>query len=312
MWHLLTGAVWLLFLVGWYTIYYYAAQPKQGTLEWINMYDRQPFSCLSARETLVWQDLAWAVGCTVAAGGAWAWHLNQLLPLGLYPLRDLLQWGVMPALGAGGIYLLARLLGCRRTVCVLGACCCAVCFAMAAGAGPGILAMALFYGWMSQSADAGFVKNALWLVSSWICTGMAVILTPAAWWLIPFYGLLWLFVVALRWRQGYGWGKILVNGLLCLLLLVGMGLVFLVSWSVQPAGLAWADFPAAIWNGALGQTLTQLRPDLLQQLVRLPDRAWLDLLLDNSVVVLAGVFAFVTLVLRGSAGTVYALLCWQS
>ena len=65
MWDLIIAAVWLLFLTGWFAAYAYARQPKQGTLEWIQMYDRPSFTCLGDRGKLEKQDIWWLLGCLV-------------------------------------------------------------------------------------------------------------------------------------------------------------------------------------------------------------------------------------------------------
>lgn len=305
MWHLVAAAVWLLILAGWFALYGHALQPRDGTLEWIRMYDRQRFSCLADRGSLERRDIAWLLGCLMLTCAAWAWRLNAAQPLGACRPLDLALGLGMPALGAAGIYLLARMLQVNSLLAFLAALGTAVCFAMDSSAGPAILAVALFYGWMSQPVEAPFWKRMLWMLGAGVLVCGASILNPAAWWMLPVLGLVWLFVLALRWRAGDRVGRIVGAVLLSLLWLAALLLVFAVAWAMWHGGLGSRELPQAIWNGELLRALGAMR----ESLFRTPRVQLLWPLLENCGVVLAGLICWVTLLVfaigRRSAAAAY-------
>ena len=300
MWDLILSAVWLLFLAGWFAAYAYVRQPKQGTLEWIRMYDRPPFTCLGDRGKLEKQDIWWLLGCVAVSAGACLGLTARTAPLmQLGTLQTLIL--VMPVLGAAGVYLLYRLLKGQP---LLGALCAlaVVIPPLDPAAGPVMLAAACFYGWMSADADAPFWKHALWLLPFWLCMMVAAALSAPALWLLPFYGLLWLFTVIQRWRKGYGWGRILLNGMLCLLLLAVTLTGCLAFRWMQTAALPLGAMAAAVADGSLMTGLREMLAGLPAQLLRQPDWATVQALAPQAISLLAGVFAFVALLLHAFRG----------
>ena len=294
MWDLIIAAVWLLFLVGWFAAYFHAMQPKQGTLEWIKMYDRQPFTCLGDRGKLEKQDIWWLLGCGILSLGT---CIVLAMPLSQWGPMQLTNQIAMPVLGVMGVYLLNRLLKGRP---VLGALCALAVLipSMDPAAGPAILAAACFYGWMSSAADVPFWRAALWLVSFWLCIGVAAALAPACLWMLPFFGLLWLFTVIQRWRKGYGWGRIVLNAFLCLVLLCGMIAVCLVFWTLQTGWLYWAELPPALADGRLLNAIARLLPSVTGWLVQEAGLAMALDLAPRFIPLLAGLFAFIALVIH--------------
>ena len=84
--HLILTALWLLFLVCWFVIYFCTAQQQSGGVAWIARYDRQASSFLAAREKLRGQDAAWLAGCAILPGlCAFLWSGQPSVLLCLMP-----------------------------------------------------------------------------------------------------------------------------------------------------------------------------------------------------------------------------------
>ena len=132
--HLILTALWLLFLVCWFVIYFCTAQQQSGGVAWIARYDRQASSFLAAREKLRGQDAAWLAGCAILPGlSAFLWSGQPSVLLCL-----------MPALAGAGLYLLGRMLGGVPLLTALSAAGVAVSPDLHPAAGPFVVAVILF------------------------------------------------------------------------------------------------------------------------------------------------------------------------
>ena len=191
--HLILTALWLLFLVCWFVIYFCTAQQQSGGVAWIARYDRQASSFLAARDKLRGQDAAWLAGCAILPGLCaflWSGQPSVLLCL-------------MPALAGAGLYLLGRMLGGVPLLTALSAAGVAVSLDLHPAAGPFVVAVILFYRWMSLPGDTGFGRELACLGGSGIALLLAALWAPAVWWCLPVALVLGL--SAWRSAGGRGW-----------------------------------------------------------------------------------------------------------
>ena len=224
--HLILTALWLLFLVCWFVIYFCTAQQQSGGVAWIARYDRQASSFLAARDKLRGQDAAWLAGCAILPGlCAFLWSVQPSVLL-----------CPMPALAGAGLYLLGRMLGGVPLLTALSAAGVAVSLDLHPAAGPFVVAVILFYRWMSLPGDTGFGRELACLGGSGIALLLAALGEPAVWWCLPVALVLGAVCLAQRWREGlaYTGGRLarsLVLGLLLLAALLGVYLVCFCCWA---------------------------------------------------------------------------------
>lgn len=294
MWDLVLAAVWLLLLVGWFAAYAYARQPKSGTLEWIRMYDRPPFTCLGDRAKLEKQDIWWLLGCVVLGIGCALWTWNRsLLAGGITFGWDKLTLEVfLPVASPGAVYLLCRMMHIRPLPACLAAVAAATCCDFQ---GLAVLGLACFYGWMTQRADAPFWKNALWLLGCGVLlclpwNGLTVL------WLLPVMGLCWLFVLVLRWRDGMPVGRVVAMVLLSLLWLAAGLLAAVIGYGLLRGPLSLADLPQAVWNGSLTPVLRDICSNAILPVYCSEADLWFAA--GSYGIKLAGLFAAVTLLVE--------------
>ena len=250
--HLILTALWLLFLVCWFVIYFCTAQQQSGGVAWIA---RQASSFLAAREKLRGQDAAWLAGCAILPGlSAFLWSGQPSVLLCL-----------MPALAGAGLYLLGRMLGGVPLLTALSAAGVAVSPDLHPAAGPFVVAVILFYRWMSLPGDTGFGRELACLGGSGIALLLAALWAPAVWWGLPVALALGAVCLAQRWREGlaYTGGRLARSLVLGLLLLAALLGVYLVCFGVQQGASSWREALAALPQDAaallsrLGQALLE-------------------------------------------------------
>ena len=301
MWDLIIAAVWLLFLTRWFAAYAYARQPKQGTLEWIQMYDRPSFTCLGDRGKLEKRDIWWLLGCLVlsAAYACYAlWISKNALDAGAVS-NDWYHLQIMdfaPVVAAVATYLLCRMLKIRGLTALFTALSTATCYETW---GCVLLALVCFYGWMSQKADAPLWKNGLWLLGCGVllCLPWSG-LTPL--WLLPVMGICWLVVLILRWRADMTVGRLVAMVLLSVLGLAVCLLVMVIEEGLLLRQLAWSDLPYGIWNGSLLPVLDSIRDGLINPLYQQDNLQYVApwYVVRDYGIKLAGLFAVVTLLVE--------------
>ena len=301
MWELITAAVWLLFLTGWFAAYAYARQPKQGTLEWIQMYDRPSFTCLGDRGKLEKQDIWWLLGCLVlsAAYACYAlWISKNALDAGAvsnywYHLQII---DFAPVFAAMATYLLCRMLKIRGLTALFTALSTATCYETW-GYVP--LALVCFYGWMSQKADAPLWKNGLWLLGCGVLLCLPWSGLPPLW-LLPVMGICWLVVLILRWRADMTVGRLVAMVLLSVLGLAGCLLVMVIGEGLLCRQLAWSGLPYGIWDGSLLPVIDSIRGGLFNPLYQQDNLQYVApwYVVRDYGIKLAGLFAVVTLLVE--------------
>ena len=284
--HLILTALWLLFLVCWFVIYFCTAQQQSGGVAWIARYDRQASSFLVAREKLRGQDAAWLAGCAILPGLCaflWSGQPSVLLCL-------------MPALAGAGLYLLGRMLGGVPLLTALSAAGVAVSPDLHPAAGPFVVAVILFYRWMSLPGDTGFGRELACLGGSGIALLLAALWAPAVWWGLPVALALGAVCLAQRWREGlaYTGGRLARSLVLGLLLLAALLGVYLVCFGVQQGASSWREALAALPQDAAA-LLSRLGQALLEPVRYGPGIAALAALADDSALVLAGGIAWLAL-----------------
>lgn len=169
-------------------------------------YDRQASSFLAAREKLRGQDAAWLAGCAILPGlSAFLWSGQPSVLLCL-----------MPALAGAGLYLLGRMLGGVPLLTALSAAGVAVSPEPAPGrAGPFVVAVILFYRWMSLPGDTGFGRELACLGGQRYCAAAGALWAPAVWWGLPVALALGAVCLAQRWREGLAYTGGRLAGLSC-------------------------------------------------------------------------------------------------
>lgn len=114
-WYYLVSGVGIVVLLVLYGVSYFRAlQPKAGTLEWIRLYDRKPFSLVGRWTGLVRRDILPMLAACLVAAAAWgfaAWRslstqyagfsAAELTEIGVY-------YGLLPALTAASLYALVK------------------------------------------------------------------------------------------------------------------------------------------------------------------------------------------------------------
>ena len=124
-------------------IYFCTAQQQSGGVAWIARYDRQASSFLAAREK--------PGDRMPLAGGLRHFAGVECISLSGQPSVLLC---LMPALAGAGLYLLGRMLGGVPLLTALSAAGVAVSPDLHPAAGPFVVAVILFYRWMSLPGDA--------------------------------------------------------------------------------------------------------------------------------------------------------------
>lgn len=233
-------AFWLLFLIGWFVIYFCAVRQKNDGVAWITHYTGQVSSFFTLQQELTHYDGYGLVASILIPGLGWYFVGNNSLLL-----------CAVPALVGSGLYFLGRQLGGTPMLSVLSAAGVAVCFELHPAAGALSWAICIFYRWISLPDGTALWRDIVCLGGSTLLLACAAFDAPLIWWILPVAILFWVLVLVQRWRAGlsYTGARLLRDIVIGLVLLSAILLGYFVCFGVADGLLEWSECLTALQDG---------------------------------------------------------------
>lgn len=203
----------LLLLVLYLAAYVRARRPKEGTLEWIRMYDRQRFS-LTGTAALSWRSVgvaALAGLCSTAVLVLRYWvlmHASAYRFADIFTSRYFLGELATAACGGGAMALLVQALLQDKNVGL----CAGILYSFAFVSqtrGAALLVLSLFclWQWLRQDSFAAPLRALPWLLGSMILLALSVVYCWSILWLVPLYVAAYVMKLISRARAAASGGK---------------------------------------------------------------------------------------------------------
>lgn len=202
-----------LLLVLYFAAYARSLRPREGTLEWIAMYDHPPFS-LTGAAGLAWRDGANAVLaglCGVAVLLLRYCILLQTLPIHITDIissRYFIGEMIAAAVGAGAMTLLVQsLLQDRAVSLCAGALYGFGLLSQTRGGALLVLSVLCMWRWLRQENFAPLRRTFLWLLAAILLLAMSAVYCWDVLWLVPLYLICYFIKLVARAKAAAGSGR---------------------------------------------------------------------------------------------------------